>query len=75
MGFNKEKLRAQLRAASRSGAWLARRIGVTPASISYYLNGKRVPEGEKVEAMAKNLECSVEFLTSEAQDPSASQAS
>jgi transcriptional regulator with XRE-family HTH domain len=63
MGFNKERLKAQLRATNRSGAWLARRIGVTPASVCYYLGGKRVPEKEKIDAMAVTLGCSVEFLT------------
>ena len=60
--FNKERLKAQLRASSRSGAWLARRIGVTPASVCYYLSGKRTPDEEKVVAMAEHLGCSVEFF-------------
>lgn len=62
MGFNRDRLRAQLRASKRSYAWLGRRIGVSAASVCYYLSGKRIPGQDKVERMAEHLGCSVEFL-------------
>ena len=57
-----EKLTELLTRIDSSGSEIAREIGVSPASISQYRKGETQPSLEKLVALAKTLDVSLDYL-------------
>ena len=56
-------LRHVMRERNVKGKELADKIGVSQNTLSYFLNGKRVPSLEKLASLAEVLDCSIDVLT------------
>ena len=64
-------LRAPLSAAAISQAELARRLGVDPATVSYWMSGKKKPTADRLPKIAEALNCTIDSLyTPEDREPS-----
>lgn len=61
----RRNLRVQLRRMGWTQKDLAYAIGVSPASISRYINGARVPDGYILLKLANALECTADDLIRE----------
>lgn len=61
LGFSRRLLK-RMRVCGFNQEMLAKELGVSTATISYYLNGKRVPNLYRAEKLAEILHCTVEDL-------------
>jgi len=57
-----DRIAARMSALEMSGSHLARSIGVTRATITFWLNGTTHPKGENLLKLAGVLRCSAEWL-------------
>ncbi|HBN8473728.1 TPA: helix-turn-helix transcriptional regulator [Pseudomonas aeruginosa] len=71
----KDRIRARLKALRLSQSELASRVGVSRGTVTFWMNGTNLIKGENLMAVARELQCSPEWLISGAEaKPSASQA-
>lgn len=60
----KDRLRARLKALRISQSDLANRVGVSKGTVTFWMNGTNLIKGENLMAVARELECSPEWLIS-----------
>ncbi len=71
----KDRIRARLKALRLSQSELASRVGVSRGTVTFWMNGTNLIKGENLMAVARELQCSPEWLISGAEaKPSASLA-
>ncbi len=63
--MNKNAVKTLLKSEERTQAWLSRRLGVTPASVCYWLNGKVQPKESVLQRIADILGTKVNQITGE----------
>ncbi|WP_236096498.1 S24 family peptidase [Pseudomonas aeruginosa] len=69
----KDRIRARLKALRLSQSELASRVGVSRGTVTFWMNGTNLIKGENLMAVARELQCSPEWLISGAEaKPSAS---
>jgi transcriptional regulator with XRE-family HTH domain len=66
--MNKQTIKTLLKREERSQAWLSRKLGVTPASMSYWLNGKVQPKESVLQRIADILGTKVKQITGESNE-------
>tara|TARA_Y100001938_G_scaffold7855_2_gene9616 strand:- start:3738 stop:3941 length:204 start_codon:yes stop_codon:yes gene_type:complete len=66
--MNKQTIKTLLKQEERSQAWLSRKLGVTPASMSYWLNGKVQPKESVLQRIADILGTKVKQITGESNE-------
>lgn len=55
-------LRAPLAMAGMNQAELARRLAVDPATVSYWMSGKKKPASDRLPEIAAALDCTIDAL-------------
>ena len=66
--MNKQTIKTLLKQEERSQAWLSRKLGVTPAAMSYWLNGKVQPKESVLQRIADILGTKVKQITGESNE-------
>ena len=66
--MNKKAISTLLNNQERSQAWLSRKLGVTPASVSYWLSGKYKPKENVLKKIADILGIKVNQITGESNE-------
>lgn len=57
-----ERLNELLKEKGKNQAWLARKLSISPSSISYWLSGQKMPSRENVRLLAQVLGCSPSYI-------------
>ncbi|WP_134636603.1 helix-turn-helix domain-containing protein, partial [Pseudomonas aeruginosa] len=71
----KDRIRARLKALRLSQSELASRVGVSKGTVTFWMNGTNLIKGENLMAVARELQCSPEWLISGTEaKPNSSQA-
>lgn len=58
-------LNEMLKKDQRSGSWLARKLGVSPVAVSYWLKGIHTPRHHQKKKIARVFSCTIEYLFGE----------
>tara|TARA_Y100001973_G_C5209214_1_gene344236 strand:- start:18706 stop:19005 length:300 start_codon:yes stop_codon:yes gene_type:complete len=62
IGKVKMNLKKMLEKDQRSGSWLARKLGVSPVAVSYWLKGIHVPRPHQKRKIARVFKCTIDYI-------------